>query len=137
MIRGINHITFATTKLNESIEFYSEILGGKLKAKWEKGAYLELGNVWIALNQVDSFEVRCDDITTHIAFTVDNDSFLQIKDRLNSIGVVEYKKNISEGNSFYFNDPDDHKLEIHTGSLDTRLNWIKDNNHDCKYEIFE
>ena len=136
MIRGINHITFATTKLDESIAFYSEILGGNLKVKWEKGAYLELGNVWLAINRVENFEVQYNDMTTHIAFTVEGESFLQLKEKLISIGVVEYKKNTSEGNSFYFNDPDGHKLEIHTGNLDTRLKWIKDNN-DCKYELYE
>jgi hypothetical protein len=34
---------------------------------------------------------------------------------------VEWRQNRSEGDSFYFLDPDGHRLEAHVGSLSSRL----------------
>ena len=48
MINGVNHITFAVKDLKESIKFYKDLLGLKLVAHWDKGAYLLAGNMWIA-----------------------------------------------------------------------------------------
>lgn len=59
---------------------------------------------------------------THIAFTVTANFFEQMKQILISKGVVVWKENSSEGESFYFLDPDQHKLENHVGDWQTRLN---------------
>jgi catechol 2,3-dioxygenase-like lactoylglutathione lyase family enzyme len=48
---GLNHITFAVNNVSQSIQFYTEILGLRLFAKWSKGAYLTAGRTWIALIQ--------------------------------------------------------------------------------------
>ena len=34
MIEGINHITLSVRALEESLPFYTEVLGCKLEAKW-------------------------------------------------------------------------------------------------------
>jgi len=41
--------------------------------------------------------------------------------RLETAGVTCWKDNRSEGQSFYFLDPDNHQLELHVGSLASRL----------------
>ena len=58
---------------------------------------------------------------THVAFTVGADDFAALAQRLRAAGVVEWRDNRSEGASFYFLDPDGHKLEAHVGDLDSRL----------------
>ena len=39
--------------------------------------------------------------------------------------VRQWKANHSEGQSVYLLDPDDHKLEIHCGNLNTRLSSLQ------------
>ena len=127
MINGVNHITFAVRDLKESIKFYKNLLGLKLVAHWDKGAYLLAGNMWIALN-VDA-TVRAEPATdySHIAFNVLSTEYPKLKERLIKAGVETFKENTSEGDSFYFLDPNGHKLELHYNTLEHRLDWAKKN----------
>ena len=127
MINGINHITFAVRDLKRSIKFYAELLGLKLVAQWDKGAYLLAGNVWIALNVDKKSREKAADDYTHIAFNVPSTDYPKLKKRLKEAGVESFKDNSSEGDSFYFLDPDGHKLELHYNTLEHRLQWAKEN----------
>lgn len=117
-IRGVNHVTLVVTELSRSIAFYVETLGCRLRARWKRGAYLELGPVWLCLELAPQGDkslppgalTRLDD--SHIAFSVD---------ALPIMTVTKWKENKSEGDSLYFVDPDGHKLELHVGDLETRL----------------
>lgn len=40
MIESINHVTLAVRDLNESFNFYINVLGCLPLARWEKGIYL-------------------------------------------------------------------------------------------------
>jgi len=55
-----------------------------------------------------------------MAFSVSEDAFAGMSEILMSNSVI-WKENRSEGHSVYFLDPDGHKLEIHVGSLESRL----------------
>ncbi len=128
MINGINHITFAVSSLERSINFYVELLGLRLVALWEKGAYLLAGDLWIALNVDENPRREPYPGSSHIAFNVLSIDYHQIKENLERAGVVPYKENTSEGESFYFLDPDGHRLEIHYHTLEHRLSWAKESN---------
>ena len=41
-------------------------------------------------------------------------------------GVTEWRQNKSEGDSFYFLDPDGHQLEAHVGNLASRLTQCRE-----------
>ena len=58
---------------------------------------------------------------THYAFGIDSADFPLFVERLRSANVQEWRDNRSEGASFYFLDPDGHKLEAHVGDLASRL----------------
>jgi catechol 2,3-dioxygenase-like lactoylglutathione lyase family enzyme len=68
MITGINHLTFSIRDLDNSLAFYTEILGFRTLARWPRGAWLQAGGLWIAL-LVDE-KVRNVEMPeyTHIAF---------------------------------------------------------------------
>ncbi len=127
MLRGLNHITIAVKDLDKSFGFYVELLGMKPHAKWNKGAYLSLGELWFCL----SFdEVIPSNDYSHIAFDVSASNFPLLKSQLLSAGIQHWKQNKSEGNSLYILDPNGHKLELHVGSLAKRLESLKANPYD-------
>lgn len=118
MLTGVNHITLAVTNVDVSFNFYVEILGFTPQAKWKSGAYLSLGDLWFCLS-VDNVVPKQD--YTHYAFTIAEDDISAFRVKLQKSGAIEWKNNRSEGESVYFLDPDGHKLEVHYGSLESRL----------------
>jgi hypothetical protein len=58
---------------------------------------------------------------THFAFSINATDFPLFVERLRSADAREWRDNRSEGASFYFLDPDSHKLEAHVGDLASRL----------------
>ena len=126
MINGINHITLAVKDVEKSFEFYKGILGLKPVAKWKNGAYLTAGDTWIALNQDSKVSEAKRPDYSHIAFTCTSSDYQALKSCLLDYGSVEWSENESEGDSFYFLDPDGHRLEIHVGNLQSRSKEMQD-----------
>ena len=126
LLQGINHVTLCVTDLPRSLAFYQDLLGYPLRARWDRGAYLEAGSLWLCLECAppDRCQPRQDD--THLAFSVSAAAFVALSQRLSG-QVSLWKADKNEGDSLYFLDPDGHKLEIHVGSLATRLaHWRRD-----------
>jgi len=127
MLAGINHLTLAVNDLSISFDFYVNLLGFTPRARWPTGAYLSLGEFWLCLSVDD---VGSKEDYTHCAFTIPENGITTFRERLKKLGVVEWRNNKSEGESMYFLDPDDHKLEVHCGSLETRLNSCREQPYD-------
>ena len=123
MLSGLNHLTLAVSELAPSIAFYHRLLGLRLHARWDSGAYLSCGDLWLCLSldaQRRTISPQKSDYT-HYAFSVSEEGFAQTVARLEKQGVTVWKENRSEGESYYFLDPDGHKLELHIGNLAQRL----------------
>ena len=119
-ITGLNHITLAVGDLQRSLGFYQGLLGMELRAEWPEGAYLEAGSLWLCLALAPN---RCATSTpdyTHIALSVTDGGFDALAARITA-DAERWRENRSEGDSLYFLDPDGHKLELHDGSLASRL----------------
>lgn len=127
MLNGLNHITIAVSDVAKSFDFYVNTLGFTPKAKWARGAYLSLGELWLCLS---ADNVLSGGDYTHYAFSIRSDEFDEFAARLRTTGVTEWKINKSEGKSVYFLDPDGHKLEIHDGDLNSRLLACKAHPYD-------
>ena len=120
MLTGLNHLTLAVSDLDRSVTFYQALLGGRLVARWAQGAYLELGSLWLCLS-LDAIVKGPRADYTHYAFSISQPDFGPFMDRLKTHDVDVWKDNRSEGDSFYFLDPDGHKVERHVGTPATRL----------------
>jgi catechol 2,3-dioxygenase-like lactoylglutathione lyase family enzyme len=123
MLLSLNHITIAVSDLDASFDFYFQLLGFKPHVRWNAGAYLSLGDLWLCLS--------CDTAIpnqdySHIALDCEAEKFNVIAAQLREANVIEWKKNTSEGDSLYFLDPDGHKLEIHCGNLQSRLASLRE-----------
>ncbi|NVN10965.1 VOC family protein [Nguyenibacter vanlangensis] len=125
-ITGLSHITLAVAEVERSLTFYRDVLGCTVRALWADGAYLEAGSIWLCLSRDDNVPSSPRQDYTHIAFTVSETEYALISERL-MIESIIWKDNKSEGDSIYFLDPDGHKLEIHMGSLETRLSHYREN----------
>ncbi|MCU7558192.1 metallothiol transferase FosB [Macrococcus capreoli] len=130
MINAINHITFSVANLERSIYFYQNILEGKLLMKGRTSAYLDIGGMWIALNvetDVQRFEIN--PTYTHIAFSIDEQDFSYWMEKFEkeNVNLLESRARSKEDKlSIYFTDPDGHRLELHTGTLEDRLQYYKE-----------
>jgi catechol 2,3-dioxygenase-like lactoylglutathione lyase family enzyme len=121
MLTGLNHLTLAVQDLDRSVDFYRRLLGMRLRARWDAGAYFSLDVLWLCLSLDPLKAAGPSPDYTHFAFGIEQDNFDQFLHRLRSNGVTEWRQNGSEGDSLYFLDPDGHKLEAHVGNLDSRL----------------
>lgn len=119
-VSGLNHVTFAVTDVARSVAFYRDVLGCTVRATWPDGAYLEAGQLWLCLSRDADARSRPHPDYTHLAFSVADSDYREMSERLAAECVI-WKDDGSEGASTYFLDPDGHKLEIHLGSLETRL----------------
>jgi catechol 2,3-dioxygenase-like lactoylglutathione lyase family enzyme len=121
VLTGLNHLTLAVHDLPRSVAFYRDLLHFHLDAQWDAGAYLHLGDLWLCLTLDTSDRNIAPVGYTHYAFSIAPTDFTVFCTALREAGVVEWQANRSEGQSFYFLDPDGHQLEAHVGSLASRL----------------
>jgi catechol 2,3-dioxygenase-like lactoylglutathione lyase family enzyme len=128
MLTELNHLTLAVSDLERSFRFYTDVLNFTPKVRWRRGAYLTLGSLWLCLSLDQKITARED--YTHIAFSLAEQDFSAFRQRLVLERVELWKENQSEGDSIYFFDPDQHKLEAHVGNLQSRLSALKDQPYD-------
>lgn len=119
-VRGLNHVTLAVADVDRAVAFYRDLLGFRLRALWPAGAYLEAGPLWLclSLDPAAADQVRGD--YTHIAFDVAAEAFDALSYRVAEVAPI-WRENRSEGRSLYVLDPDRHKIELHVGTLENRL----------------
>ncbi|MBP1964382.1 metallothiol transferase FosB [Paenibacillus aceris] len=124
-INSVNHFLFSVTDLDKSIQFYQAVFGAKLLVKGRSLAYFDLNGLWLALNvEKDIPRNEIKHSYTHIAFTVEDEDFQTMVEKLEQLGVNILPGRVrdeKDKRSVYFTDPDGHKFEFHTGTLEDRL----------------
>jgi catechol 2,3-dioxygenase-like lactoylglutathione lyase family enzyme len=126
-IQGISHLTFIVRDLERTSKLFCEALGaqevydsGERQFSLSREKFLVLGGVWLAFMQGEPIERSY----RHVAFAVNDDKFAHYQSRLIEAGV-EMKPSRArvegEGRSLYFYDFDNNLFELHTGTLEGRL----------------
>ncbi|WP_238540669.1 glutathione transferase [Pseudomonas sp. GM48] len=75
MVDCVEKIDIDILNLSCSIEFYVALPGFRLAARWETGAYLSHGDLWLCLSLDESRVAEKQPDYTHYTFSVGQDDF--------------------------------------------------------------
>lgn len=128
MIEGLSHITFIVRDLERTSSFLSGIFdakeiysSGDATFSISREKFFLIGGMWIAIMEGDSLQ---DKTYNHVAFKIPDEKFDEYMERVRALDVEvrEDRGRVKgEGRSLYFHDYDNHLFELHTGTLEQRL----------------
>lgn len=128
LIQGLSHLTFIVRDLEKMGQIITEVLGGEevyssgdetFSTSREK--FFVVGGLWIAIMEGESLPSRT---YNHVAFKVSDEQLEKAKAAIERLGldVKPPRPRVDgEGQSLYFHDYDNHLFELHTGTLEERL----------------
>jgi fosfomycin resistance protein FosX len=126
-ISGLSHITLVVSDLRRSAKLWCDGLGAKevydsgdKKFSLYPESFFLLGDIWIALMEGPTSERSY----RHVAFEAEEKEFPEFERRLRALGVEIRPPRArveGEGQSLYFYDYDNNLLELHSGTLQSRL----------------
>jgi catechol 2,3-dioxygenase-like lactoylglutathione lyase family enzyme len=128
MIEGISHITFVVHDLEKTAVFFQTIFdakevysSGDRKFSIAREKFFMVGQVWIALMEGTPEQNKS---YNHIAFKFSEADYDLYLERIKTLGIESKPlrpRVTGEGRSLYFYDYDNHLFELHTGTLQERL----------------
>lgn len=128
MIEGLSHLTFIVKDIDRMEAILTAVLGaervydsGDRTFSLSKERFFVIGGVWIATMEGEEVPHRS---YNHVAFKISEHDYNLYLERIRShhLELHEGRPRVKgEGRSLYFYDDDNHLFELHTGTLDDRL----------------
>jgi catechol 2,3-dioxygenase-like lactoylglutathione lyase family enzyme len=128
MIQGISHITFIVKDLELMTKFLTSIFdakevysSGEQTFSISKEKFFSINGLWVAIMEGEPLPEKT---YNHVAFQIAEEDFELYAERVRTQGVdvKEGRSRVQgEGRSLYFYDYDNHLFELHTGTLNQRL----------------
>lgn len=128
MIEGLSHITFIVYDLEKMTHFLTIIFDAKEVYSSENQTFSHsrekfflINDVWVAVMEGDASIGKT---YNHVSFKIAEGDFDKYAERVKALGVEirEDRERVQgEGRSLYFYDFDNHLFELHTGTLEQRL----------------
>ncbi|WP_138502937.1 FosX/FosE/FosI family fosfomycin resistance hydrolase [Nostoc sp. PA-18-2419] len=128
MIQGISHITFIVKDLEKMKNFLTFIFdakevysSGEQTFSISKEKFFLINNLWVAIMEG---EPLLEKTYNHLALKIAEQDYELYAARVKTLGVEvnEGRTRVEgEGRSLYFYDYDNHLFELHTGTLNQRL----------------
>jgi len=129
MSTALSHMTFIVKDLDKMAALIIEVLGGKEvyssgdnTFSLSKEKFFLVNDLWIAVMEGEPLPERS---YNHVAFKIQAHEMERYKSAIQKLGLEmrEARPRIDgEGHSIYFYDYDNHLFELHTATLDERLN---------------
>ena len=132
MIQGLSHMTFIVANLDRMETILTRVFdarkvydSGTETFSLSKERFFLIGagekSLWVAIMEGEPLPSRT---YNHLAFKIENSDFEHYAQRIRALGLEmrEGRARVAgEGQSLYFYDDDNHLFELHTGTLDERL----------------
>jgi catechol 2,3-dioxygenase-like lactoylglutathione lyase family enzyme len=128
MIEGLSHITFVVRDLERTTALLIDIFNAEeVYASGDKTGsiaptkFFLINHIWIAIIEGKPLSEKT---YNHVAFKIDPKDFDRYVERVQKLGLevrCDRGRVESEGESLYFYDYDNHLFELHTGTLNQRL----------------
>ena len=127
-IEGLSHITLITRDLERMSAIVEQVLDGRevyssgdSTFSLSREKFFDVGRLWIAVMEGESLPSRT---YNHIAFKIPTSAIGEYREKIEGLGLElrESRPRVEgEGHSLYFYDDDNHLFELHTGTLEERL----------------
>ena len=128
MSAGLSHITFVVSDLDRMQDILETVFDARCiyrsdaeQFSLSEERFYHIGDVWIATMKGDPLPSHT---YNHVAFKMDEDDYNTRLSRIKALGLEvrpPRPRVEGEGRSIYFYGPDNHLFELHTGTLDQRL----------------
>lgn len=127
MSTGLSHVTFITADLDRMQTILEEVLGARCLYRSQRQfskspeRFFMVGTTWVAIMQGEPLPGRS---YNHTAFEMADDRLEACETRIRALGLdllPPRGRVAGEGRSLYFYTPDNHLIELHSGTLAERL----------------